>query len=112
LARTHYGRGNFNLVGNQREKNNGVVNFNHANSFNDWIHRWGLIELKDPGRTFTWSDNQECPIIDALDRILVSVDWASRYPLVRVSILPKVVSDHNPLLIHFGDNKNPVDPIF
>jgi hypothetical protein len=37
-----------------------------------------------------------------LDRVLVSVEWDSRYPMTRMSMLPKQVSDHNPLLISFG----------
>jgi hypothetical protein len=32
------GRG-VNLVRNQREKNNGVVNFNHVSLFNEWINK-------------------------------------------------------------------------
>jgi hypothetical protein len=38
-----------------------------------------------------------------LDRILASVDWEKKYPLAQVKMLPKVVSDHNPLKIHFGE---------
>jgi hypothetical protein len=71
----------------------------------------GPIEIKYPGRNFTWSNNKECPILAALDRILVSMDWESKYPLARVTNLPKGVSDYNPLMINFGD-KNPVEAIF
>jgi hypothetical protein len=31
--------GDFNLVKSQREKSNGIVNFNHVDMFNDWINR-------------------------------------------------------------------------
>jgi hypothetical protein len=37
-----------------------------------------------------------------LDRILITVHWEAKYPLAKVTILPKGVSDHNPLLIRFG----------
>jgi hypothetical protein len=49
--------GDFNIVKCHLEKSNGVINFNVVNTFNDWISRWGLIDIKDPTRTFTWSNN-------------------------------------------------------
>jgi hypothetical protein len=45
--------GDFNLVRNQKEKNNKIVNFTQTMTFNEWIHRWGLIEYKDPNKTYT-----------------------------------------------------------
>jgi hypothetical protein len=38
-----------------------------------------------------------------LDQILASVDWDANHPLAKVSILPKGVSDHNSLVIIFGE---------
>jgi hypothetical protein len=49
--------GDFNLVRCQEEKSNVNINFNHADMFNDWIDSWGLIEIKDPIRVFSWSNN-------------------------------------------------------
>jgi exonuclease III len=95
-------RGDFNLVRNQHEKSNGMVNFNHSSSFNDRIERWGLIEFSDPYRLYTWSNNQDHPIMAKLDMVLASMDWESRYPLARVTVLSKGVSDHNPVLVDWG----------
>jgi hypothetical protein len=81
--------GDFNLVRYQYEKSNGIINFNHDTMFNDWINCWGLIEIKDPCRYFSWSNNQESPIMATLDRILVSTNWEVKYPLVRVNMLPR-----------------------
>jgi hypothetical protein len=47
-----------------------------------------------------------------LDRILASVDWEAKYPLSQVLVLPKGVSDHNPLVIKFGEKLLIEDPIF
>jgi hypothetical protein len=58
----------------QEEKNNGIVNFTHASIFNDWIKKWGLMEINDPSRLYTWSNNQDNPIMAKIDRILVSVN--------------------------------------
>jgi exonuclease III len=95
--------GDFNQVRSQKEKNNGVIIFSHVEQFNNWINTWGLLEIKDPNRIFSWSNNQRPPIMAKLDRILCSVDWDSKYPLAQVKFLPKGVSDHNPMGIDFGN---------
>jgi hypothetical protein len=56
-------------------------------TFNDWINKWGLIEIKDPSTSFTWSNNQENPIMAKLDRVLVPVEWDNKYPLTKVNML-------------------------
>jgi hypothetical protein len=104
--------GDFNLVRSQREKNNGVVNFTHTSKFNDWINLWGLIEIKDPSRSYSWSNNQSSPVMATLDRILASVEWKSKYPLAQVTMLSKGVSDHNPLLITTRGEGVSKDPLF
>jgi hypothetical protein len=102
----------FNLIRTQEEKNNGVVNFTHAGLFNDWIEKWGLMEISDPSRLFTRSNNQDNPIMAKIDRILVSVDWDNKYPLAKMTVLPKGVSDDNALLIEFGGRRVIKDPLF
>jgi hypothetical protein len=67
------------------------------------INRWGLIDLKDPTRSYTWSNNQDRPILEVLDRVFVNVEWDSIYPLTKMSILLRATSDHNPLRVCFGD---------
>jgi hypothetical protein len=57
-------------------------------------------------RSFSRSNNQEKPILAKLDRILVSIEWDNKYPLASVTMLPKEVSDHNPLRISFGGKAN------
>jgi hypothetical protein len=66
--------GDFNLVRSQGEKSNGVVNFNHTSLFNEWIEKWGLMEIVDPSRLYTWSNNQEYPIMAKLDSVLATVE--------------------------------------
>jgi hypothetical protein len=104
--------GDFNIVRNQREKSNGVINFNLASSFNEWINTYGLINIKDHTRSFTWSNSQEASIMATLCRILVTLDWEAKYPMANVNIFPKGVSDHNPPRISFGEKVVIKDPIF
>jgi hypothetical protein len=100
------------LSGPRKKKSNGNINFHHTNAFNDFINRWGLLEIKDKSRNSTWSNNQECPVMATLDRILATVDWECKFPLAMVRVLPKGISDHDPLRISFGIKTNGIEPIF
>lgn len=51
---------------------------------------------------FTWSNNQENPILKKLDRVLVTKEWEDIFPQASVSRLPREVSDHNPFIISIG----------
>lgn len=79
-----------------------MVNHHFAQAFNEWINTWGLIEIKDSSRSYTWSNNQEHPIIANLHRGMATTSWAGKYPMTHVKMLSKGVSDHNPLMINLG----------
>jgi hypothetical protein len=104
--------GDFNLVRTQKEKSNGMINFTHAMTFNEWINKWGLIDIRDPSRSYSWSNNQECPIMAALDKILVLVEWVAKYLLAKITMLAKCVSNHNPLRVTFEDKVQIKNPLF
>lgn len=91
--------GDFNLVRNSSEKSSGVVNQTWVNMFNDWVNRFGLQELKCAGRSFTWSNNQAEPVMATLDRVFISTCWDRLYPASQVTTLPRLGSDHNPLVL-------------
>jgi len=57
------------------------------------------------GGKFTWSNNQNNPTLERLDRILISKDWEDLYPGVMLYKLPREVSDHNPLILTDGVRK-------
>jgi hypothetical protein len=96
--------GDFNLVRFASDKSNGIINHRWADAFNDWVDQWVLIELNPPNKAFTWTNNQENLIIAKIDRIFVTTEWESAFPLVRVKALERPPSDHNPLLINSGNN--------
>jgi hypothetical protein len=109
----YFSGGDFNLVRTQKEKSNNNINFTHFAAFNDWINTWGLIEIRDPSRSFTWCNNQEIPIMATLDRVLATTDWECIYPRANVTIFSKGVSDLNPLKINLGvTTSNTKDHIF
>jgi endonuclease/exonuclease/phosphatase family metal-dependent hydrolase len=60
------------------------------------------MDINPNNRMYNWTNNQETPIMAKLDRIFVSTDWDSNFPLSRVKALEKLPSDHNPLLIDTG----------
>lgn len=72
--------------------------------FNAIIESHNLKEITLCGRSYTWSNNQEDPLFEKLDRILVSPAWESHYPMVNVIALERALSDHAPLLIDSGEH--------
>jgi hypothetical protein len=54
----------------------------------------------------TWSNNQENPILEKLDRVLVTKEWENLFPQACVDRLPREVSDHNPLIVSTGKKEN------
>ena len=66
--------GDFNLVREGCDKNTGEINQHWADLFNDWINKFGLIEIKNTGRKYTWANNQENLGLVSLDRVFVSAD--------------------------------------
>jgi hypothetical protein len=59
----------------------------------------------------TSANRRETPTFEKLDRILASVEWEQKFPLVLVRALTRSSSDHTPLLLDSGDqafvgNKN------
>jgi hypothetical protein len=47
-----------------------------------------------------------------LDRLLASVEWGLKYPLSKLDVLPRSVSDHNPVHITFGTKSCTKEPLF
>lgn len=68
-------------------------------AFNDVIHQTGLIDIPLKNRLFTWSSKRECPILSELDRFFTSVEWSACFPVITLTSLEMVVSDHAPLLM-------------
>jgi hypothetical protein len=93
--------GDFNLSRYPSNKSNGRINKKFAHYFNDWVNRWGLIEINPSNRR---SNNQKNRVHAKLDRVFMSTDWEATFSLARVVALYKGISDHAPLLVDVGDN--------
>lgn len=64
------------------------------------------MEISLSSRYFTWSNSQGDHIFVVLDRVLTSVSWDAHFPLSSLVALPKVGSDHTPLVLDTGARKN------
>jgi hypothetical protein len=51
---------------------------------------------------FTWANNQENFIMAAIDKVFITTCWEQMFPLVSVRTLPRVGSDHTPLVFDSG----------
>jgi hypothetical protein len=72
--------------------------------FNSIIQSLNLREIALSGRQFTWASRRDNPSYEKLDRILTTVDWEQKFPLVSVRALSRTgsSSDNTPLLIDSG----------
>ena len=95
--------GDFNIIRRQEEKNNDNFNAQWPFIFNAIIHSLDLREIELSGRQYTWASRRAIPTLEKLDRILASVEWEQKFPLVSVRALTRAGSDHNPLLIDSGE---------
>lgn len=78
----------------------------HTALFNSLIHFYELRELTMNGGLFTWSNNQEPPVLEKLDRILMIKEWEDIFPQAVLNKLPREILDHNPLIVSTGNCEN------
>lgn len=92
--------GDFNTPLTDQEKSGGLVpNLERKQDLASFINNLAFLDVDLPPGSFTWSNRRvgaEC-IQVRLDRALISFDWLSSFSS-KLSLLPKVGSDHPPLL--------------
>jgi hypothetical protein len=99
--------GDFNMILNHAEKQGGRdINIAHANLFYDTLNNCNLQDLGYHGEMYTWTNNQEADhhIKERLDRFFASPAWLTKFPRATNYHLPNHSSDHNPILLVFGNN--------
>lgn len=96
--------GDFNVISSVVEKQGGVESdLGAIHDFQQCISRNGLIDAGYIGENFTWCNNRQgrARIWERLDRALINLAWQRAFPAMTVHHLPRVISDHLPLLIKF-----------
>lgn len=64
--------GDFNLITSQEDRNRPGGNVNEMFAFNEVISQLGLVELPLKGKMFTWTNNQQSPLLEKLDWFFIS----------------------------------------
>lgn len=79
----------------------GQFNFHRASIFHENINACSLIYLGWNGTPFTWVGKRKRGVLvkERFDRALANDDWCLQFPESMVFHLPKILSDHHPLLI-------------
>jgi hypothetical protein len=88
----------FNLIRGRNDKNNKNIDWPRVNMFNDSIARLQLREVVRTGTRFTWTNKQLNPIRSVLDRVLISPQWETTFPLLSLVAESSIGSDHTPLV--------------
>ena len=94
--------GDLNLILNEKEKSSGIYGKDPMLKLVDkFILSWELIDFKPKRGRFTWSNSRlgAAHISARLDRFLVQSSLLSGKKAISSSILPKITSDHKPILL-------------
>ncbi|KAK5819061.1 hypothetical protein PVK06_024018 [Gossypium arboreum] len=92
--------GDFNTILSSSEKFGGLTNGRRCPQFGDFVEKAELHDLSFRGSLFTWHRRA---LFESLDHALGNKAWIRTFPSSLVTQLPKIKSDHRPLLL----NQNP-----
>lgn len=91
--------GDFNLIYKASNKNNSNLNRHLMGGFKAALDALEIKEINLSGRRYTWSNEQQNPIMTKIDRCFCSTAWDVLFPASHLRALPVVASDHCPLLL-------------
>lgn len=94
--------GDFNFYRFIENRNRAGANMTDIATFNEIISYIGLIELPIKGRSFTWSNMQDDPLLVQLDWFFTSAAWTLKFPNTLVNPLARLTSDHVPCVVSIG----------
>jgi exonuclease III len=103
--------GDFNLVWDASDKSNGRVNRRLMNKFRHTINSLALQDMPLQGRSFTWSNEQEEPILARLDRVLFNSLWEDLYPIRLVPMHHPTIASPRQLLPSLSPHSHPTVPV-
>lgn len=102
--------GDFNAVAGQGEKwgGNPAMDCNNK-AFSEFLLEAELIDMGFKGPAYTWTNKQYTSnlIFERLDRVVATVGWNNVFPHAHVNHLPRIRSDHTPILLRTNDKPLP-----
>ncbi|XP_073355017.1 uncharacterized protein [Aegilops tauschii subsp. strangulata] len=103
--------GDFNFIRSTANRNKPGGDAADMLLFNEIIHAQSLMELPVKGRSYTWSNMQDDPLLEQLDWFFSSSNWTTVFPNTMVLPLGKPVSDHIPCVVTI-ESKIPKSKLF
>ncbi|XP_014751138.1 uncharacterized protein LOC106865512 [Brachypodium distachyon] len=91
--------GDFNIITKAADKNNTNINRRLIGKFLGPLNFLQLKEISLGGRCFTWSNEQENPVLTKIDHIFCTDDWDVLFPNALLQAVPTFCSDHAPLFL-------------
>ncbi|XP_057808994.1 uncharacterized protein LOC131023469 [Salvia miltiorrhiza] len=94
--------GDFNAVKGAHERiSSRLPNAAACREFNDFIAASGFVEPQTSGLRFTWSGRRFMPshVESVLDRAIISTSFFDKWQSITSHALPRVTSDHAPLVL-------------
>lgn len=91
--------GDFNVVLSPDERKGGEGNVVAMNEFRNFVEEAQLADLPVAGGKFTWTNKRAEAISSRLDRFLVAGAVLENFPNLIQKMLPRMVSDHNPVVL-------------
>ena len=102
--------GDFNIFISEEERQGSNLNRTREMiDFADTINECHLLDIGADGAKFTWARGE---VLERLDRALIGEGWLELFAASRVTNLPRVMSDHSPLLIQCQATGPPIRPSF
>ena len=86
--------GDFNFIRSPTNRNKPGGDAADMLLFNEFICAQSLMELPVKGRSFTWSNMQQAPLLEKLDWVFTYESWSLHYPNTLVVPLARPTSDH------------------
>ncbi|XP_057453009.1 uncharacterized protein LOC130744863 [Lotus japonicus] len=96
--------GDFNDTLASTERRGGIFSPSRAQTFLDNLNSYNLLDIGATGMAFISFRNcqGQLPVHKRLDRALASLQWRVDFPKGGVEVLPRLHSDHSPLLLRCG----------
>ena len=96
--------GDFNFIRSPNNRNKPGGDAADMLLFNEFIRAQSLMELPVKGRSYTWSNMQDSPLLEKLDWVFTSTAWTISYPNTMAFPMAMTTSDHIPIMISIGTN--------
>ncbi|XP_019226819.1 PREDICTED: uncharacterized protein LOC109208211 [Nicotiana attenuata] len=95
--------GDFNVVRFEAEKKGNARNTRAMKEFSKFIDELSLDDPPLHGGSYTWFRRVNSTCASRIDRFLVNESWDEQFKLLKQTVLPRVTSDHCPILLECGN---------